>query len=180
MRLVILDRDGVINEDSEQFIKSPQEWQPIPGSLAAIARLCKAQYHVVVITNQSGLARGLFDVAMLTRIHEKMHRELARSGGRIEAIYYCPHGPDDHCSCRKPKTGLFKELARRLAVDLKGVPAIGDSLRDIQAARAVGARPVLVRTGKGSQTEGSADKALQGVEVYDDLAGAVDAMLADA
>ena len=181
MQLVILDRDGVINEDSEHFIKSPQEWRPLPGSLEAVARLNKAGLHVIVITNQSGLARGLFDATTLAAIHEKMNRELLRRGGRIDAVYYCPHGPDDDCNCRKPRTGLFKELSRRLRTGLEGVPAIGDSLRDLQAAQAAGARPILVRTGKGRETEQDtaalAQAGLENVEIYDDLAAAVDYLL---
>lgn len=176
MSLIILDRDGVINHDSDAFIKNPAEWQPIEGSLEAIARLNHAGYRVVVITNQSGIARGFFDVSMLNRIHSKMRRMLAQAGGRVEAIFFCPHGPDDACQCRKPNNGAFVDLARRLRVKLKNVPAVGDSLRDIQAAVASGARPILVKTGKGLQT--AQDPALpEGVEVYDDLAAAVTALL---
>jgi len=176
MRLVILDRDGVINEDSDEFIKSPDEWRPIPGSLEAIVRLTKARYHIVVATNQSGLARGLFDLDMLTSIHDKMHRELAKIGGRIDAVYYCPHGPDDNCPCRKPRSGMFKDISKRLRTDLKGVAAIGDSLRDLQAAQAAGATPILVRTGKGAATEARGES-LQGVNIFDDLAAATDFLL---
>lgn len=175
MSLIILDRDGVINHDSDDFIKSPAEWEPIEGSLEAIARLNYAGYRVVVITNQSGIARGLLDVETLNRIHSKMRRMLAQVGGRIEAVMFCPHGPEDDCTCRKPHNGAFLELAHRLRVRLDGVPAIGDSLRDIQAAQASGARPILVRTGKGLRTieAGLPD----GVEVYDDLATAASALL---
>jgi D-glycero-D-manno-heptose 1,7-bisphosphate phosphatase len=176
MRLVILDRDGVINEDSDAFIKSPDEWRPLPGSLEAIARLTHAHVHVVVVTNQSGIARGLLDLDMLQKIHTRMHRELALHGGRIDAIYYCPHGPDDNCHCRKPKAGMLRDLGKRLRIDLTGVPAIGDSLRDLQAAQAVNARPILVRTGKGRRTE-QADGDRLGCEIYDDLATAVDRLL---
>src|SRR5690606_15356620 len=130
MRLVILDRDGVINEDSDAYIKSPDEWIPIPGSLEAIARLNRAEYRVVVASNQSGLARGLFDADTLSRIHEKMHRALADVGGAVDAVFFCPHGPDDECDCRKPRPGLLQDIARRLNVSLRGVPAVGDSLRD--------------------------------------------------
>lgn len=176
MQLVILDRDGVINEDSENFIKSPDEWQAIPGSPEAIARLTHANYRVVVATNQSGMGRGLFDIGTFNRINEKMHREINNAGGRIDGIFYCPHRPDEGCKCRKPEPGLLQEICRRLHCDLAGVPAIGDSLRDIDAARAVGARPILVRTGKGRRTE-LKHKDLDDVEVYDDLASAVDALL---
>jgi len=175
MPLIILDRDGVINQDSDDFIKSPAEWQPIDGSLEAIARLNYAGYRVVVITNQSGVARGLLDIETLTRIHNKMRRMLAQAGGKIEAILFCPHGPDDDCDCRKPKSGNFDSLAKRLRINLDGVPAIGDSLRDIQAAKAAGAKPILVRTGKGEKTlaAGISD----GVPVYDNLTEAVSALL---
>ncbi len=171
MKLIVLDRDGVINEDSEAYIKSPEEWHPIPGSLEAIAALNRAGYQVVVATNQSGIARGLYDLDTLARIHEKMHQALAAVGGHIEAVFFCPHGPDDDCECRKPRPGLFHDIAGRLRISLKGVPAIGDSLRDLQAAEAVGARPILVRTGKGRKTEaglGDSD-----IPVFDDLAAAV-------
>jgi D-glycero-D-manno-heptose 1,7-bisphosphate phosphatase len=176
MRLVILDRDGVINEDSDAYIKSPDEWIPIPGSLEAIARLNRADYRVVVATNQSGVARGLFTLDTLNRIHEKMHRALAELGGNVDAIFFCPHAPDDQCYCRKPKPGLFHEIEQRLGVSLKNVPAIGDSLRDLQAAQSVGAQPQLVLTGKGSRTLAkltAADK----VPVFENLADAVDALL---
>jgi D-glycero-D-manno-heptose 1,7-bisphosphate phosphatase len=176
MQLIILDRDGVINADSDDYIKSPDEWQPLPGSLEAIARLHRAGWRVVVATNQAGVAHGLLDLDTLMRIHEKMHRAVRDTGGLIDAVFFCPHGPDDNCACRKPKPGLYHDIARRLRIDLKGVPAIGDSLRDLQAARAAGARPLLVRTGKGPQTlahpELDAD-----VPVFSDLASAVDAVL---
>jgi len=176
MQLIILDRDGVINEDSDDYIKSPDEWQPIPGSLQAIARLHRADWRVVVATNQAGVARGLLDLDTLMRIHEKMHRAVRESGGLIDAVFFCPHGPDDRCACRKPKPGLLHDIARRLRMDLKGVPAIGDSLRDLQAARAAGARPLLVKTGKGSQTLGHPELDAD-VPVFNDLASAVDALL---
>src|SRR5215212_4239612 len=153
MKLVILDRDGVINEDSATFIKSPDEWRPLPGSLEAIARLNHAGYHVVVATNQSGVGRGLFEVSTLNAIHDKMHRALAPIGGRIDAIFFCPHAQEANCSCRKPKAGLLEEISHRFNVDLKGVPCIGDALRDLQAAATVGAAPILVLTGKGAKTQ---------------------------
>ena len=152
MKLVILDRDGVINYDSAEFIKSPDEWRPIPGSLEAIARLNQAGYHVVVATNQSGIGRGLLDMATLNAIHDKMHKALALAGGRIDAVFYCPHAQDDGCDCRKPKPGLFEEIARRFNTDLAGVPCIGDSRRDLEAAAQVEAQPILVLTGKGKKT----------------------------
>lgn len=176
MQLVILDRDGVINEDSDDYIKSPEEWQPIPGSLAAIARLHRAGWRVIVATNQSGVARGLFSFDTLIRIHEKMYRAVNNAGGQIDAVFFCPHVPDDNCQCRKPRPGLLLDIASRLQIDLSGVPAIGDSLRDMQAARAAGATPLLVSTGKGTATLGhpGLDPA---VPVFRDLAGAVDALL---
>lgn len=177
MRLIILDRDGVINEDSGACIKSPDEWQPIPGSVEAIARLTHSGYRIVVVTNQSGVARGLYDLDTLTRIHDKMHRLVMKAGGQIEAVFYCPHGPDDNCECRKPKPGMFHDIGRRLNCDLEGVPAVGDSLRDLQAAQAAGARPILVRTGKGLRTLKNPD-ALVGTDVFDDLSAVVDDLLA--
>jgi D-glycero-D-manno-heptose 1,7-bisphosphate phosphatase len=152
MKLVILDRDGVINFDSAQFIKSPDEWKPIPGSLEAIARLNQAGFRVVLATNQSGVGRGLFDMATLNAIHDKMHKALGQYGGRIDALFYCPHAADSNCGCRKPKAGMFQEIAKRFNESLAGVPSVGDSLRDLQASAAVGAQPMLVLTGKGEQT----------------------------
>jgi D-glycero-D-manno-heptose 1,7-bisphosphate phosphatase len=171
MKLVILDRDGVINEDSDSYIKTPEEWRPIPGSLEAIARLNHAGYHIVLATNQSGVGRGLFEVSTLNAIHDRMHRALAHIGGRIDAIFFCPHAQEANCTCRKPKAGLFEEIARRFNVDLKGVPAIGDSLRDLTASASVGATPILVLTGKGEKTlsEGSLPP---GTAIYPDLAAA--------
>ncbi len=153
MKLIILDRDGVINFDSEQFIKNPEEWRPIPGSLEAIARLNQAGYRVVVATNQSGIGRGLFDMPMLNAIHDKMHKSLALVGGRIDAIFFCPHTNDAQCDCRKPKSGMLEEIAARYGVSLAGVPAVGDSLRDLEAAARLGASPYLVLTGKGVKTQ---------------------------
>lgn len=176
MKLIILDRDGVINHDSDDYIKSPEEWLPIPGSLQAIARLTRAGYRIVVATNQSGVAHGLFDMETLRRIHEKMQHAVVAAGGDMEAIFFCPHGPNDGCDCRKPKPGLLRDIAARLHVDLRGVPAVGDSLRDIQAAQAVGARPILVRTGKGETTV-TQGEGLAGVEIYADLAAVTDALL---
>ncbi|MEY4718801.1 MAG: hypothetical protein RL563_1419 [Pseudomonadota bacterium] len=151
-RYVILDRDGTINLDSDDFIKSPEEWIPLPGSLEAIALLNHHGHRVVVITNQSGVARGLFTPLTLAAMHAKMCQMAAAAGGEIEAIYVCPHGPDDHCQCRKPKTGLFQQFANDKQIDLSTVFAIGDSLRDLQAASHAGAKPILVKTGKGLKT----------------------------
>ena len=176
MKLVILDRDGVINHDADSYIKAPEEWRPLPGSLGAIARLNQAGYHVIIATNQSGVGRGLFEVSTLNAIHDKMHRALAQIGGRIDAIFFCPHAQEANCECRKPKAGLLEEIARRFNVDLKGVPVIGDALRDLQAAATVGAAPVLVLTGKGKKTrrEGGLP---EGTEIFADLADAVRAIV---
>lgn len=173
--LVILDRDGVINRDSPDFIRSAAEWQPIPGSLEAIARLNHAGIHVAIATNQSGLARGYFDIDALNAMHQKMHALLARVGGHVDGIFFCPHGPDDQCCCRKPRPGLYQEIARRCHTSLSGVPIIGDSRRDLEPAVAFGARPILVRTGKGMKTEASLSKQeRKRVEVFRDLAAAVE------
>lgn len=172
MKLVILDRDGVINFDSDLYIKSPEEWKPIPGSLDAIAKLNQWGYRVVVATNQSGIGRGLFEMDTLNAIHEKMMKAAAQAGGRIDAIFFCPHTNADKCACRKPKAGMLEEIASRYNASLEGVPAIGDSLRDLEAAIAVRAQPILVLTGKGKKTE--ADPNLPtGSLVFADLAAAV-------
>ena len=169
MKLVILDRDGTINYDSDQYIKSPAEWKPIPGSLEGIARLTQADWRVVVATNQSGLARGLFDMATLNAIHAEMNRAVNQLGGRIDAIFFCPHAADAGCGCRKPAPGLLLEIGARLDIDLKGVPMVGDALRDMQAAAGVGCKPYLVLTGKGRKTRD--DGGLPpGTEVVADLA----------
>ena len=172
MKLVILDRDGVINHDSDQYIKSPEEWKPIPGSLAAIARLNQAGYRVVVASNQSGVGRGLFETDTLMAIHDKMIKALAQVGGRIDAIFFCPHTNADNCECRKPKTGLFQEISNRLGVRLAGVPGIGDSLRDLQAIAQMGGRPILVLTGKGERTQ-EAGGLPPGTLVFNNLRDAV-------
>ena len=175
--LVVLDRDGVINRDSDTFIKSAAEWVPLPGSIAAIASLSKAGYTVAVASNQSGLARGLFSRNALTAMHRKLRRLVANEGGVVARIVICPHGPDDGCDCRKPKPGLLTRLAKHFAVSTRGVPVIGDSLRDLEAAVAVGATPILVRTGKGRSTESRLYGKLANVAVYDDLAAAAAGLL---
>ena len=172
--LVILDRDGVINEDSDHYIRSPEEWIPIPGSIEAIARLAKAGYRIAVATNQSGLARGYFDAATLAAMHKKMHSLVEAAGGRIDYVAVCPHGPDDACTCRKPAPGLIREIGEHFGRELAGVPAIGDSLRDLLAAEALGCAPILVRTGKGLSTLRAHGPQLRDLPVYDDLAAAVD------
>ena len=176
MKLIILDRDGVINEDSDDFIKSTEEFIPIEGSLEAIARLNQSGYSVVIATNQSGIARGFFDLNTLNSIHEKLRRLLAPFGGHIDAIFFCPHGPDDNCTCRKPKMGLFDEIKQRFGIELYDVFAVGDSLRDLQAAQAAGANPVLVRTGKGERTLAGGN-GIDDFPVFDNLATFVDELL---
>ena len=169
MKLIILDRDGTINEDSDHYIKSPDEFHPIDGSLEAIARLTQAGYRVVVATNQSGIARGLFDTATLIAMHAKLQRLAAQAGGRIDAFFFCPHAADSACKCRKPQPGMLVEIARRFNVSLDGVYMVGDAQRDVEAAAAAGARPVLVLTGKGKKTQADG-KLPPGTEVFEDLA----------
>jgi D-glycero-D-manno-heptose 1,7-bisphosphate phosphatase len=176
MKLIVLDRDGVINQDSDQFIKSPEEWKPIPGSLDAIARMNQAGYRVVVATNQSGIGRNLFDMATLNAIHDNMHRAVSAAGGRIDAVFYCPHAADSTCTCRKPKPGMFEDIGQRFNVPLSGVPAVGDSPRDLAAAAAVGAGPILVRTGKGEKTI-AAGNLPAGTRIYADLAAVADDLI---
>lgn len=176
MKLVILDRDGVINHDSPSFVKNPAEWVALPGSLEAIARLSQAGWRVVIASNQSGLARGLFNMETLNAIHAKMRLELAQLGGHIDSIFICPHGPDDNCLCRKPRPGMYLDIARRYDTDLKNVPAVGDSLRDLQAASEAGCVPWLVLTGNGLKTRDSGELP-PGTHIADDLAQVVDRWL---
>jgi D-glycero-D-manno-heptose 1,7-bisphosphate phosphatase len=175
-QLVILDRDGVINYDSDAYIKTVNEWRPLPGSLEAIARLNQAGYTVAIATNQSGVARGYYDLAELESMHEKMQTLLRPLGGRVDFIAFCPHGPEDDCSCRKPLPGLLHQIAEHFATSLTGVPVVGDSLRDLESALAVGACPVLVRTGKGERTVAKGGLP-EGLEIYTDLADFVDHFL---
>ena len=176
MKLVILDRDGVINFDSPNYIKSPAEWKAIPGSPEAIARLNQAGYRVVVATNQSGVGRALFDMDTLNAIHGKMHKTVAAAGGRIDAVFFCPHPADSSCDCRKPKPGMFERIAACYNIDLTSVPAVGDSLRDLQAAATAGALPMLVLTGKGEKTLADGDLP-EDTLVFKDLAAAVDDLI---
>jgi len=169
VKLIILDRDGVINADSEHFIKSPDEWHPIPGSPEAIAKLTQAGYRIVVATNQSGVGRGLFDMATLNAINTRMHKAVTQAGGRIEAIFYCPEAADSNSPCRKPNPGMFHAIAERFNISLDHLPAVGDGLRDLQAAEAVGAQPILVLTGKGEWTR-SEGKLPQATRIFADLA----------
>ena len=178
-KLVILDRDGTINQDSDDFIKSPEEWIPLPGALEAIARLNHAGWQVVVASNQSGLGRGLFDMATLNAMHAKMNKHLSAVGGRIDAVFFCPHGPEDKCLCRKPLPGLFEQIGERLGMDLKGTHVVGDSLRDLLAGVAVGCTPHLVHTGKGAAFQGQPLPTTfpSHTQTHADLAGFVDWLL---
>jgi D-glycero-D-manno-heptose 1,7-bisphosphate phosphatase len=169
MKLVILDRDGTINHDSDDYIKSPEEWRPIRGSLEAIARLTQAGYRVVVATNQSGIARGLFTTQTLFSIHDTLQRALGQIGGRIDAFFFCPHAADSRCECRKPQPGMLLEVARRFNVSLKDTYMVGDARKDLEAAIAAGARPVLVLTGKGRRTRDEGNLP-PGTQVFADLA----------
>ena len=172
MKLVILDRDGTINQDSDDFVKTPDEWIPLPGALEAIARLNHGGWHVVIAANQPGLGRGLFDVASLNAIHAKMHKLLAAQGGRIDAVFYCPHAPDEGCHCRKPEPGLFEQIGERYGIELKGVLVAGDGLRDVQAGAAAGCEPHLLLTGQGAQYRGRPLPPAfpAGTRVHEDLA----------
>ena len=176
MKLIILDRDGVINVDSADFIKSPAEWLPIPGSLEAIARLNQAGFRVVVASNQSGIARELFDMTVLNAIHQKMHALAQQVGATIDAIFFCPHAGADNCDCRKPKAGMFDEIGQRYKISLKGVPTVGDSLRDLEAGFSSGCTPYLVLTGKGEKTR-AGEGLPPGTLVFPDLAATVNHLL---
>jgi D-glycero-D-manno-heptose 1,7-bisphosphate phosphatase len=179
MKLVILDRDGTINEDRDDYVKSPAQWLPLPGALEAIARLNHAGWHVVVATNQSGIGRGLFDMETLNAMHSKMHGLLAAVGGRVDAVFFCPHTPADACDCRKPASGLFRRIGERYGIDLRGVPAVGDSARDAVAALAAGCVPHLVRTGKsqGLAEGGLPEGCPPECQSHADLAAFVDALI---
>ena len=177
MKLVILDRDGVINQDSDNFIKSVDEFIPLPGSVEAIAKLKHAGYTVFVATNQSGISRGYYDVATLDAMHQKLAEQLQAFDAEIDGIEFCPHGPDDKCNCRKPKPGMYLSIAKKLGLsDLSGVLVVGDSLRDLEAAKAVNAKPHLVRTGKGERTIKKGE-GLEGIPVYNDLKDFVNQLL---
>jgi D-glycero-D-manno-heptose 1,7-bisphosphate phosphatase len=169
MKLVILDRDGTINHDSEHFIKSVDEWRPLRGAMEAIARLTQAGYRIVVATNQSGIARGLLTTRTLFDIHDALQRAAAQAGGRIDAFFFCPHAADSACQCRKPQPGMLLEVARRFNIALADTYMVGDSLRDVQAASAAGARPVLVLSGKGQKTQNEGNLP-PGTQVFPDLA----------
>jgi D-glycero-D-manno-heptose 1,7-bisphosphate phosphatase len=171
MRTLLLDRDGVINHDSHDFIRTAADWRAFPGSLEAIVRAQRAGYRIVVVSNQSGLARRLLGIADLNAIHRRLQDELERIGGYIDAFFFCPHGPDEGCQCRKPAAGLLQSVQQRLGIDLQGTPFVGDRLSDVEAARAVGARPILVRSGMHAVPDDSE------LEIFDDLSCAVTALL---
>lgn len=175
--LIVLDRDGVINEDSVDYIKSPSEWTPLPGSIEAIAELTRAGFTIVVVSNQSGIGRGLFTLGDLEAIHGKMEHTVAEAGGRLAGIYFCPHRPDELCDCRKPRTGLLERVIDDFGVSLAGVPLIGDKAADLELARRVEARPILVLTGYGQEAASEATEA--GVEIHADLAAAARALIAE-
>lgn len=178
-RLVILDRDGVINHDSDDFVKTPDEWLPIDGSVEAIARLSNAGFTVAVASNQSGIGRRLLDRPALEAMHEKLRALVRDAGGDVDRIVYCPHHPDDGCDCRKPAPGLYQELSRHYGVPLDGVPIIGDAERDLAAARAVNARPILVLTGKGAETFADLQQRGDRVETFADLDAAATHLIAE-
>ncbi|MCB1827654.1 MAG: D-glycero-beta-D-manno-heptose 1,7-bisphosphate 7-phosphatase [Coxiellaceae bacterium] len=175
--LIIMDRDGVINQDSPDYIKSSKEWQPIPHSLNAITRLNHAGHQVVVATNQSGVGRGYYSLETLKSIHQKMHDELSAVGGHLDGVYFCPHAPDEGCECRKPKPGMLLQIAKDFNADLKRAYFIGDSIRDMQAAQSVGALPILVRTGNGEKTEREHQSDLRHIPIYADLSEVVGAII---
>jgi len=177
-RLIVLDRDGVINRESSTFIRNPAEWLPLPGSVQAIADLTAAGFEVVVATNQSGVGRGLFTAATLAAIHERMTKTIEAAGGKLAGIFFCPHRPEDNCECRKPRAGLMRQIEAQFGTSLRDQPVIGDSCRDLQAAWAVGARAMLVRTGNGAVTEGRLD-ADKTVEVFPDLAAAATTLITE-
>ena len=181
MKLIILDRDGTINEDRDDFVKSPDEWQPLPGALEAIARLNHAGWHTVLATNQSGLGRGLFDMAMLNAMHVRMNQMLAKHGGRIDAVFFCPHAPEDQCECRKPLPGLMLQIGERYGLDLTQVPLVGDTLRDVQAGQAAGCPTHLVRTGMCALLDDAELAVMRqqvpGTKVHADLGAFADAII---
>ena len=180
-KIIILDRDGVINADNADYIKRPEEWLPLPGALEAICTLCQHGYSVYVATNQSGIGRGLFSLADYQAINDKMISVVKASGGKIAGVFYCPHTPDDSCGCRKPKPGLFTQIAAHAGQSIEGVIAIGDSRRDLEASAAAGCKPILIRTGNGRNTEAEILKtplhSAGSIPVFDDLAAAVSALL---
>jgi D-glycero-D-manno-heptose 1,7-bisphosphate phosphatase len=190
MKLLILDRDGTLNRSRDDYVASPDEWEALPGALEAVARLNQGGWRVVLATNQSGIGRGLFDMASLNAIHAKMNRQLAAVGARVEAVFFCPHAPEDDCNCRKPAPGLFQQIAERFGASLASVPAAGNALRHVQAAATAGCEPHLLLTGKSEHLKDrvgmgtDADMAVlvpelpAGTLVHDDLAAFADWLLA--
>ncbi|HEX6723236.1 MAG TPA: D-glycero-beta-D-manno-heptose 1,7-bisphosphate 7-phosphatase [Burkholderiaceae bacterium] len=180
-RLVILGRDGILNAYREDHVKAPDEWQPLPGALEAVARLNHAGWHTVVATNQAGIGRGMIDMASINAVHQHMMQRLHEVGGRLDAVFFCPHTPEDDCECRKPKPGLMKQIAQRYGIELRTVPMVADTLRDLQAARAAGCEPHLVRTGRAAAlTDRQVVEIVQQVpttEVHDSLGDFVDFLL---
>ena len=176
MKLIILDRDGVINEDSDDYIKSPDEWIPIAGSLKALGKLSQNGFKVIIITNQSGIGRKIFSIEMLNAIHKKMSINLAQYGGVIDGIFFCPCAPEENCNCRKPKSGLYNEVSDRLQISLENVFCVGDKITDIQAAQNAGARPILVKTGKENDDSGNIPK---NIPIYDDLLSFVNKVITE-
>ena len=181
-KLIVIDRDGTLNPDPEDYLRSPDDWQPLPGALEAVARLNQAGWRVVVATNQSGLGRGLFDIATLNDIHARMHKALAQAGGRVEAVFFCPHAPEDECDCRKPAPGLFLQISQRFGVPAAQMVAVGDSVRDAQAALAAGCEAHLVLSGQSvAHRDGTLPPGLPaGVNVHPDLSAFADAIVARA
>ena len=180
-RLVILGRDGILNVYRDDHVKSPEEWQPVPGALEAVARLNHAGWHTVVATNQAGIGRGMIDMASINAVHQRMMQRLAAVGGRLDAVFFCPHTPEEDCDCRKPKPGLMRQIGLRYGIDLRTVPMVCDTLRDLLAAQAAGCEPHLVRSGRAAGLDAAqlADFVTQvpGTEVHDDLGGFVDFVL---
>ena len=156
VKLVILGRDGVLNGYREDHVKAPEEWTPVPGALEAVARLNHAGWHTVVATNQAGIGRGMIDMASVNAVHAHMNRQLMALGGRIDAVFFCPHTPEEQCDCRKPLPGMMLDIGRRYGSDLSAVPVVGDTLRDLQAAAAAGCPPHLVLTGRAAALDEAA------------------------
>lgn len=181
VKLIVLDRDGTLSPDPEDFVRAPEDWVPLPGALEAVARLNQGGWRVVLASNQSGLGRGLFDMATLNAVHARMHKLLAAAGGRIEAVFFCPHAPEDECCCRKPAAGLFLDIARRMGVPLDSMVAAGDSVRDVQAAAAAGCEAHLIRTGQSLPVGDGAPlppDVPAGTQVHADLSAFADFVLA--
>ena len=180
-KLIILGRDGILNRFREDHVKAAQEWEPLPGALEAVARLNHAGWHVVVATNQAGIGRGVVDMASVNAVHQHMMKLLAARGGRIDAVFFCPHAPEDHCDCRKPLPGMMREIGERYGVELPAVPMVADTLRDLEAAAAAGCQPHLVRTGRAAMVHEAEllqwQQAVPGTQIHDDLSAFADWLL---